>query len=234
MRDLEPRDFKALVCFGVRTELLAGLLHPLGHARQVGFEQIGIEDQRGRGDLTFREHLNYDNAVLAPLPLLSGSNRISALRPTAVNAILTEMRILQSQGKSLISLMRGEPDFLRPHISWKPRSARCAMDARLIRTIAERKGFARRQRKNLNATIACNSIRKNEVLATTGATLGVYAALMAVLNEGDEVLLPIRYMTLINRRSGWRAGRSGRSDRKFARDDLSSPKKRWKGHGRRR
>jgi len=29
-----------------------------------------------------------------------------------------------------------------------------------------------------------------EVLATTGATLGVYAALMALLNEGDEVLLP--------------------------------------------
>ena len=29
-----------------------------------------------------------------------------------------------------------------------------------------------------------------EVLATTGATLGVYAALMAILNEGDEVLLP--------------------------------------------
>ena len=29
-----------------------------------------------------------------------------------------------------------------------------------------------------------------EILATTGATLGVYAALMAMLNEGDEVLLP--------------------------------------------
>lgn len=30
----------------------------------------------------------------------------------------------------------------------------------------------------------------SEILATTGATLGIYAALMAVLNEGDEVLLP--------------------------------------------
>ena len=29
-----------------------------------------------------------------------------------------------------------------------------------------------------------------EILATTGATLGIYAALMAMLNEGDEVLLP--------------------------------------------
>ena len=50
--------------------------------------------------------MNYDDPLVA--------NRISALQPTAVNAILAEVRTLQAQGKSLISLMRGEPDFPTP------------------------------------------------------------------------------------------------------------------------
>ena len=36
------------------------------------------------------------------------------MRPTAVNAILSEVRALQTQGHSLVSLMRGEPDFATP------------------------------------------------------------------------------------------------------------------------
>ncbi len=42
------------------------------------------------------------------------SERLSALKPTAVNAILTEMRAFQAQGGNLVSLMRGEPDFPTP------------------------------------------------------------------------------------------------------------------------
>src|SRR6185503_1746597 len=42
------------------------------------------------------------------------SDRIARLRPTAVNAILGEVRPLQQQGRRLVSLMRGEPDFVTP------------------------------------------------------------------------------------------------------------------------
>ena len=42
------------------------------------------------------------------------SIEISQLKPTAVNAILAEVRALQSQGQPLVSLMRGEPDFSTP------------------------------------------------------------------------------------------------------------------------
>src|SRR5215203_1005636 len=42
------------------------------------------------------------------------SERVGLLRPTAVNSILAEARALQSQGKKLVSLMRGEPDFATP------------------------------------------------------------------------------------------------------------------------
>jgi aspartate aminotransferase len=126
--------------------------------------------------------MNYDVFVLA--------NRISALHPTAVNSILAEARALQAQGKLLISLMRGEPDFPTPaHI----------VEASIQALRNGRTSYPdNRGEKHLREAVALKLERDNrlkfdpgsEVLITTGATLGVYAALMAILNEGDEVLLP--------------------------------------------
>src|SRR5262249_19160356 len=46
------------------------------------------------------------------------AERIRSLKPTAVTAILAEVRQLQAAGKKPNSLMRGEPDFATPaHIS---------------------------------------------------------------------------------------------------------------------
>lgn len=118
------------------------------------------------------------------------ATRLSALQPTAVNAILAEVRAYQSQGKPLISLMRGEPDFPTPqHIV--EASIRALKNGRT--NYPDNRG-----EKNFREAAARKLERDNhlkfdpatEILATTGATLGVYAALMAILNEGDEVLLP--------------------------------------------
>jgi aspartate/methionine/tyrosine aminotransferase len=126
--------------------------------------------------------LNYDDRLPA--------NRISSLQPTAVNAILAEVRALQAQGRSLISLMRGEPDFPTPaHIV--EASVRALRNGRT--SYPDNRG-----EKLFREAAALKLERDNhlkfdpatEVLATTGATLGVYAALRAILNEGDEVLLP--------------------------------------------
>src|SRR5207244_1748584 len=42
------------------------------------------------------------------------TNRIAELRPTAVNRVLHEARQLQTEGRSLVSLMRGQPDTPTP------------------------------------------------------------------------------------------------------------------------
>lgn len=112
------------------------------------------------------------------------------MQPTAVNAILSELRALQSQGRTLVSLMRGEPDFpTPPHIV--AASTRAAQ--------AGRTGYPdNRGEKALREAVALKLKRDNglvydpgtEILVTTGATFGIYAALMALVNEGDEVLLP--------------------------------------------
>ena len=118
------------------------------------------------------------------------SERVAALQPTAVNAILTEMRECQARGRSLVSLMRGEPDLPTPqHIA-----EACARSLRNGRT-----GYPdNRGEKNFREAIAQKLKRDNdlqfdpgsEILATTGSTFGIYAALAALLNDGDEVLLP--------------------------------------------
>jgi aspartate aminotransferase len=112
------------------------------------------------------------------------------LRPTAVNTILGEVRAAQSAGRSLVSLMRGEPDLPTPaHIV--EAATRALADGRT--------GYPdNRGEPRLREAVAAKLARDNglscdpasEILVTTGATFGIYAAMTALLQDGDEVLVP--------------------------------------------
>ena len=127
---------------------------------------------------------------LAPLDTLHLSRRAGLLKPTAVNSILAEIRQVQARGRTVISLMRGEPDFDTPvHI----------VDAAAAAMRAGRTRYPdNRGEQPLREAIAAKLARDNglsynpdaEILVTTGATLGIHAALAALVDEGDEVLLP--------------------------------------------
>ena len=113
--------------------------------------------------------------------------RVSALRPTAVNALLAEVRATPGPK---ISLMRGEPDLPTPaHI----------VEAAGRALAAGRTMYAdQRGEPKLREAIAVKLRRDNglqydaatEILVTTGGTFGIYVALAAMLNEGDAVLVP--------------------------------------------
>lgn len=118
------------------------------------------------------------------------SPRPARLQPTAVNSILAEVRRVQAQGTSVVSLMRGEPDFRTPvHIG--EAASRALANGRT--TYPDNRGEI-----GLREAVALKLARDNrlaydpasEILVTTGATLGVYAALTALVGDGDEVLLP--------------------------------------------
>ncbi len=116
--------------------------------------------------------------------------RASLLKPTAVNSILAEVRALQAEGRDLVSLMRGEPDFRTPaHIV--EAVERALRDGRTA--YPDNRGEPKLRQAVAEKLARDNGLSydpANEILITDGATLGVHAALMALVGPGDDVLLP--------------------------------------------
>jgi aspartate aminotransferase len=118
------------------------------------------------------------------------ADRVSWLRPTAVNRVLQQVRQLEAQGRSLVSLMRGQPDTPTP-----PHIVEAA-----IRSLRDgRTGYPdNRGEPALRRAIAEKLQREQglwydpdrEILITDGATLGVCAALGALVAPGGDVMLP--------------------------------------------
>jgi aspartate aminotransferase len=116
--------------------------------------------------------------------------RISNLRPTAVNRVLAEIRQLQAEGRSLVSLIRGQPDSPTPaHIVAAAQQA----------LSSGRTGYPDNQGEPALRQAVADKLQRDqgltydadrEVLVTDGATLGISAALAALVQPGDEVLLP--------------------------------------------
>ncbi|MEZ5354126.1 MAG: pyridoxal phosphate-dependent aminotransferase [Bryobacteraceae bacterium] len=116
--------------------------------------------------------------------------RVAALTPTAVNSILAEVNEIRQRGGAPVSLMRGEPDLPTPsHI----------VEAAVAALHNGRTGYPdNRGEPSLRKAVAAKLARDNrvaydagdEILVTTGATLGIYAALVSLLHQGDDVLLP--------------------------------------------
>jgi aspartate/methionine/tyrosine aminotransferase len=120
----------------------------------------------------------------------AAAGRISLLKPTAVNSILAEVRALQAQGRTLVSLMRGEPDFATPeHIV---EAAARALRSGRTKYPDNRGEMALREAvaAKLHASNSLNYDPGSEILVTDGATLGLFTALMALVGSGDEVLVP--------------------------------------------
>ncbi len=117
------------------------------------------------------------------------ADRVGGLRPTTVNAVMAESRRLQKEGKSLVSLMRGQPDTPTPaHIV--EAACRALRDGRT--------GYPDNQGEPaLREAVAEKLARDNglsfdpatEILITDGATCGISTALAVLVSPG-EVLLP--------------------------------------------
>ena len=155
-----------------------------------------------------------------PTETIRISERVGLLRPTAVNSILAEARALQSQGKKLVSLMRGEPDFATPpHIV---EAAQRALSSGRT-TYADNRGEPALREAAAEKLKRDNGLTYNpasEILVTDGATLGIHATLMTLLGPADEILVPDpiydAYQSPI-RLTGARAVavRSSRTNRRF-------------------
>jgi aspartate aminotransferase len=125
-----------------------------------------------------------------PMPLVSAS--LARVRPSPTVAITAEARRLRNAGRDIISLSAGEPDFDTPaHVR---AAAKAAIDRGETRYTSPegipelREAIAEKFRRENGLDVTAD-----RVTVTAGGKQAIYAALMATLDPGDEVVVPAPY-----------------------------------------
>lgn len=116
------------------------------------------------------------------------AERVTSLKPTAVNRVLAEAK--QLQGRTLVSLMRGQPDtptplFIVEAAEKALRDGRTGYPDNQGEPIL-RQAIAEKLWRDNDLTFDANT----EILVTDGATAGIFTALAALVQAGDDVLVP--------------------------------------------
>jgi aspartate/methionine/tyrosine aminotransferase len=123
------------------------------------------------------------------------SRKISAITESATLAVDAKAKALRAAGEPVIGFGAGEPDFPTPTHITEAAAAAC-LDFRNHR-YTPTPGLP-----ELRDAIAAKTLRDSgyrceasQVLVTNGAKQAVYETFQALLNPGDEVLLPAPYWT---------------------------------------
>lgn len=120
------------------------------------------------------------------------SDRINNLAESQTLAMAKKSRELQAQGKDIISLSIGEPDFDTPQFIKD--AAKRAIDNNVTRytpvsgILELRKAVAQKFKRdnNLNYT-------PEQIIVSTGAKQSLANIILSLVNPGEEVIVPIPY-----------------------------------------
>ena len=120
------------------------------------------------------------------------ADRLSKIKPSATLALAAKAQELKAQGKDVIGLAVGEPDFDTPlHIKDAAKAAIDRGDTKytpVAGTSALRKAVSEKFKKENNLTYT-----PDQIIVSTGGKQVLYNAFMATLNPGDEVIIPAPY-----------------------------------------
>ena len=120
---------------------------------------------------------------------LSLSERALAISPSITLAIDTQAKKLRAEGLDVIPFGAGEPDFCTPE--YINDAGKFAIDAGITRYTAVA-GTPDLRSKICEKFFRDNGVEYNpyEIIVSNGAKQVLYTALCAIINPGDEVLLP--------------------------------------------
>lgn len=120
------------------------------------------------------------------------AERVRRIKPSPSTAAADRANELRREGKQIVSLVVGEPDFdTPPHIR---QAAVAAMERGATRytlmagTVDLRRAIAAKLERE-NGLI----YHPDEIIATNGAKSAIYSAFAATLEPGDEVIIPAPY-----------------------------------------
>ena len=118
--------------------------------------------------------------------------RVRRIKPSPSTSAADRANELRRQGKSIVNLVVGEPDFDTPaHIR---QAAAAAMERGQTRytlmagTVELRQAIAAKLERENGLSYAMN-----EIIATSGAKSAIYSAFAITLEPGDEVIVPAPY-----------------------------------------
>ncbi|WP_349407542.1 pyridoxal phosphate-dependent aminotransferase [Pseudalkalibacillus sp. SCS-8] len=120
------------------------------------------------------------------------AKRVKALTPSSTLAITAKANALKAEGHDVIGLGAGEPDFNTPeHIIDRAESA--MREGFTKYTPAS--GLAQLKKSIVDKLQADQKLQydPSEVIVTTGAKHALYTLFQAILDEGDEVVIPTPY-----------------------------------------
>jgi aspartate aminotransferase len=117
------------------------------------------------------------------------SARVRGIKPSPSSAAADRARVLKREGKSIVSLVVGEPDFDTPahirHAATKAMEQGATRYTMLAGSPELRQAIAAKlQREN------GLSYDPKNIIVTNGAKSGIYGALEATVEPGDEVIIP--------------------------------------------
>lgn len=116
----------------------------------------------------------------------------SAITPSATMALNNLYNKMKSDGIDVIGFTCGEPDFATPdHISMAAIRAITGHDTRYTPaggTVTLKKAICKRLREDMDVTY-----EPGQIVVTSGAKHCLYIALQALVDDGDEVILPAPY-----------------------------------------
>jgi len=124
------------------------------------------------------------------MPFLA--DRLDAIKPSPTIAVTGRARALKAEGRDIISMSVGEPDFDTPdHIKAAAIAAIQSGDTKYTDvdgTVALKKAICEKFKRENNL-----DYKVENITVGTGGKQVLYNALMATLNVGDEVIIPAPY-----------------------------------------
>jgi len=123
------------------------------------------------------------------------SKRIGAIAESATLKVDAKAKALKAEGRPIISYGAGEPDFATPEFIVEaavaavldPKNHRYTPAAGLPEL---REAIAQKTKRDSGVTVSAS-----QVIVTNGGKQAVYQAFQALLDDGDEVLVPSPYWT---------------------------------------
>ncbi|MBA5724709.1 pyridoxal phosphate-dependent aminotransferase [Bombella favorum] len=117
------------------------------------------------------------------------AERMGRILPSQTIAITQKARALKAEGRDIISLSAGEPDFDTPDFIKKAAIEAIQRGETKYTDVAGTPALRKAVAERLNADFGLD-YRPEEVCVSTGGKQVIYNAMVATLNAGDEVVIP--------------------------------------------